>query len=120
MAINKKFGAKVRKLREERRQSDRNFTLRKFAATLGITPTYLSKIERAEFPPPSAENIIKIAELLDQNPDEFLALANKKHPELDGIIQENPVEMADFLRTAKGMSADELVKLTNQLRRKKK
>ena len=42
-----------------------------------ISPTYLSKIERDEFPPPGEDAVRRIGELLDQNPDEFLALAGK-------------------------------------------
>ena len=42
----KTFGTTIRDLREAQQIS-----LRKFADKVGISPTYLSKIERDEFPP---------------------------------------------------------------------
>ena len=42
------FGATVRRLREEKK-----IGLRKFAQMVGMSPTYLSKVERDEFKPPS-------------------------------------------------------------------
>ena len=64
----KKFGATIRTLREEQQIS-----LRKFAGKVGISPTYLSKIERDEFPPPGEDTVKTIAEALGQDPDEFCA-----------------------------------------------
>lgn len=91
--------------------------LRKFAAAAGISATFLSKIERGEFDPPKADKVIRMAELLGEDPDELLALANKVDPELNEIIREQPVALADFLRTTKGMSAKELMKITAHAKR---
>ncbi len=102
----KNFGAKIRALREAQQIS-----LRKFADKVGISPTYLSKVERDEFPPPGEETVKKFALALNQNPDELLALAGKVSSDLPAIIQQRPREMASFLRTASEMSNDEIVKL---------
>ncbi len=48
---------------------DPSFSLRQFAVKVGISATFLSKVETGEFDPPSAENIIKMAELLDVDAD---------------------------------------------------
>jgi HTH-type transcriptional regulator, competence development regulator len=122
VAGNKAFGKRIRELREAKRQTDPTFSLRQFADKLGVSATFLSKVEVGEFDPPSAENVMKMADLLGVNPDELLALAGKVDPELKEIIQEQPKAMADLLRVAKssGLTAEEIQKLTDQIRRGKK
>ncbi len=107
---NKKFGSKIREWREKK-----GISLRKFAGRIKISPTYLSKIERGEFDPPSEEKIQAIAEGLGQDPDLLLAMAGKISSDLPEIIQENPKEMATFLRSLKGRSAEEIKRFTEQL-----
>ena len=117
MSGNPVFGQRIRDLREARKRTDPNFSLRKFAKAVGISPTFLSKIETGEFDPPAADKIIRMAELLEIDADELLAIAEKVDPELTEIIRERPVAMADFLRTTRGMSAEKLQELTERLRR---
>lgn len=93
MAGNSLFGKRVRELREAKLRDDPKFTLRQFATAVGISPTFLSKVERGEFDPPKADNIIKMAQLLDVDPDELLSLANKVDPELEKIIKEQPTAL---------------------------
>ena len=116
MPGNKTFGDRIRELREKRKRIDPNFSLRKFATAAGISPTFLSRIERGDFDPPKAEKIIGMAELLGVDADQLLALANKVDPELTEIIQEKPQAVADFLRTTRGMSAERLREITQRLR----
>ena len=97
------FGRKVRKLR-----GARDISLRKFAAMVDMSPTYLSKVERGEFPPPAEKKVVAIAKALNQNPDELLALAGRVASDLDEIIQKQPTEMAEFLRAATGLSSNRL------------
>ena len=111
----KKFGATIRALREQRQIS-----LRKFADKVGISPTYLSKVERDEFPPPGEETIKQMAEALGQDPDELLALAGKVSSDLPAIIQQRPREMASFLRTAGELTPEELARLTKYVERMKR
>ncbi len=117
MSGNPVFGQRIRDLREARKRTDPSFSLRKFAKAVGISPTFLSKIETGEFDPPAADKIIRMAELLEIDADELLAIAEKVDPELTEIIRERPVAMADFLRTTRGMSAEKLQELTERLRR---
>jgi len=103
------FGETIRRLRMER-----EITLRKFAEMVGLSPTFISMLERGEFEPPSEENIRIIARALHQNEDEFVALAGRISEEWKAVIRENPREMADFLRTAKNLTKEDLSKLTKQ------
>jgi len=118
---SKDFGQVVRDRREEKKKSDPRFSLRQFAQAVGISATFLSKVETGEFPPPSAEKIKKMAELLDLNADELLALAGKVDPDLPEIIREQPKAVADFLRTAQehGLTEKDFQKLTDKIRKGK-
>lgn len=109
------FGAIVRRLREKR-----GIGLRKFAQTVGMSPTYLSKVERDEFKPPTEEKVRAIAKTLGQDPDELLALAGRVSSDLADIIQRQPREMATFLRAANGLSAEEIQQLSEEARQRKK
>ena len=111
----KKFGATIRDLRLAKQIS-----LRKFADQVGISPTYLSKIERDEFPPPGEETVKNFADALGQDPDELLALAGKVSSDLPAIIQQRPRELASFLRTAEGLSPDDMARLTKYVEKMKR
>lgn len=102
------FGKRVRELRKQRRCGRPEFSLRQFAARAGISPTFLSKIETGELPPPIPEKIVRIAELLECNADELLALAGKVSPEVTRIVCERPRIHADFLRAVRSLSEDQL------------
>jgi transcriptional regulator with XRE-family HTH domain len=109
---NGRFGPTVRRLRVERK-----IGLRKFAGMVGMSPGYLSKVERDDFKPPSEEKVRAIADALGQDADELLALAGRVSADLVNIIQRHPREIASFLRTANGLSAKEMQKLFEEVRR---
>ena len=109
------FGATIRELRETRR-----IGLRQFAKMIGVSATYLSKIERGEMQPPAEDRVKEIARQLDQDPDALLALAGKVSSDLSTIIRNQPREMASFLRIASGLSSQELERLTEQAEKTKK
>jgi transcriptional regulator with XRE-family HTH domain len=114
MAGRKSFGALVRREREAK-----EIGLREMAKKIGVSPTYLSKVERDEFPPPAEDKVRKIAEILGRDADELLALAGRVASDLTDIIRQRPREMADFLRAAKGLTADDLVRLARAAQKAK-
>ncbi len=118
---NPAFGRRIRTLREARKRIDPSYSLRRFAKTVGISPTFLSKVETGEFDPPAQDKVKRMAELLDQDPDELLALAGRVDPDLSAIIKEQPKAMADFLRTAREhkLSREALEGFTRQIRKGK-
>jgi len=105
----KTFGATVREWREQQ-----EIGLRRFAESVGMSPTYLSKIERDDFPPPGEEKVVAIAIALGKDADELLALAGRVASDLSEIIQQKPREMATFLRAARGLTSKEIEKFTRQ------
>jgi transcriptional regulator with XRE-family HTH domain len=96
------FGATIRELREERR-----IGLRQFAKMIEVSATYLSKIERDELPPPAEARVKEIARLLDQDPDELLALAGKVASDLKEIVLRHPRELGALLRSVRITSRQE-------------
>jgi transcriptional regulator with XRE-family HTH domain len=106
----KKFGATIRNLRERE-----GISLRKFAEAVGISPTYVSKVERDEFAPPGEETIRKIAQILKQDEDWLLGLAGKVSSDLPEIVQNRPQLMATFLRKAGKLSDESIAKLLKNM-----
>src|ERR1700720_4306043 len=106
MMARKSFGALVRREREAK-----EIGLREMAKKIGVSPTYLSKVERDEFPPPAEDKVRKIAEIIGCDADELLARAGRVSSDLSEIIKKHPRELAALLRTTKGLSADAVTKL---------
>jgi transcriptional regulator with XRE-family HTH domain len=115
MAGRKSFGPLVRREREAKQ-----IGLREMAKMIDVSPTYLSKVERDEFPPPTEARVRKIAEIIGHDADELLALAGRVASDLTVIIRQRPREMADFLRAAKGLTADEIARFARQAQKVKK
>jgi transcriptional regulator with XRE-family HTH domain len=111
----------IRKLREERKKSDPSYSLRRFAQAVGISATFLSKVETGEFDPPAQDKIKRMAHLLDIDADELLAMAGKVDPDLPEIIREQPKAMADFLRTARDLKLGrrDIEALTRSIRKER-
>jgi transcriptional regulator with XRE-family HTH domain len=76
----------------------RGIGLRKLAMTIGISPTYLSKIERGEMPPPAERQVVALANVLGQDKDVFLGMAGRIASDLPAIIQKNPSKYAALVR----------------------
>jgi transcriptional regulator with XRE-family HTH domain len=108
------FGATIRALREAK-----GISLRKFAEAVAISPTYTSKVERDEFPPPGEETIKRMAAILEQNADELLALAGKSSSDISAVIQKRPEILPTFFRQAAKLSDDNLRKLMKRMEKMK-
>jgi len=91
--MDKTFGTLVRQLRLQK-----GYSLRELARRVDLSPNFLSKMELGHFPPPGEQKIVLIAETLDQNKDEMLALAGKVSSDLIKIILQRPKETAALLR----------------------
>ena len=77
-----KFGAFIRREREAR-----EIGLREMAKMIGVSPTYLSKVERDEFPPPVEDKVKAIAKIINCDADELLARAGRVSSDLSDIIK---------------------------------
>ena len=108
-----KFGAFIRRKRESK-----ELGLREMAKMIGVSPTYLSKIERDEFPPPAEDRVLAIAKIIESDPDDLLARAGRVSSDITDIIKRQPVQLAALLRTAKGLSAEDIARLTREAQQK--
>ena len=106
--MKERFGERIRRLRTEQKLG-----LREFALKVGISPTYLSRIETAEEKAPPAEDVIrKMASQLSDSFDELMTLAGRvSEASLDVIKADS--KMPEFLRTVgeRKLSAEDLMKL---------
>jgi len=114
MARREKFGEFVR-----RERVVKDIGLREMAKLIQVSPTYLSKVERNEFPPPAEDRVKAIAKILGSNVDELLALAGRVSSDLTDIIKGKPRVLADFLRVAKGLTAEDMKRLSRQAKKAK-
>jgi transcriptional regulator with XRE-family HTH domain len=110
----KRFGQFVRD-----RRTAKGLSLRKFAELVGVSPTYLSQVEKGNCDPPTAERVRRMAEILGENADELTALAGRVPDDLPRLIQKHPTRLPVFIREASDLTPDQLQVLTEQARRLK-
>ena len=110
------FGNFIRQQREARRAGDAAFSVRQLAARIGIEPSYLSKIERGEQPPPSEHTIAAIARELDEDRDVLLALAGKVSSDLQAAIRKRPKLFAQLIRELRNMPDHAVLRVVREVR----
>ena len=86
------FGLYLRQKRQEKKIS-----LRKLANVASISVSYLSRMEIGKSDPCAAAKLVRIAEKLDLDIDEFLAVAGRVDPYLTTLLNDRP-ELAHLLR----------------------
>ncbi len=102
-------------LREKR--IAKGFSLRSFAKLVDVSPTYLSQVEQDNVDPPTAERVRRMAELLGENADEWIALAGRVPEDLPEMIQRRPTELPDLVREASGLTAEQIRQVTEHVKR---
>ncbi len=110
------FGTYIRTRRELLRQKDRTFSVRQVATRIDVEPSYLSKVERGETPPPSEAKIVLLARELDEDPDMLLALAGKVSSDLLEVIRKRPQLFGQLLRELKSMPEHAVLRLVREVR----
>ena len=104
-------------LRQKRVAS--GYSLRKFAELVSVSPTYLSQVEQGNVDAPTAERVKRMAKLLGENTDEWIALAGRVPDDLPEIIQRDPTEFSELLREASGLTGAQLRQLRQHARKLK-
>src|SRR3984885_9750327 len=92
---------------------------REMAKMIGVSPTYLSKVERDEFAPPVEDKVKAIAQIIGCDVDELLARAGRVARDLSDIIKRHPVELAALLRTTKGLTTEDIARLSRDAQKAK-
>ena len=112
----KVFGENIRALRARRMETDPAFSLRRVAARCGVTPAYLSRVERGEVAPPGEETLIKLACELGEDPDVMLAQAGKISADLRSVILARPQLFAELIRAIKTMPDNAVLRIVREVR----
>lgn len=99
------FGQRLRELRKAK-----GITQRELANKVGISFTYISKIENISAPPPREEVIVALAYALDVDADELLGLAKKVPFEL--LAQ---IEQLEFFRELIESSKEVIIVLNQDI-----
>ena len=95
------FGEHIRQWRGEREVG-----LRRFAKAVGVSPTFVSKMELGTGPLPGEETIRKMAVYFGKDPDDLLAMAGKVGSDVLAIIIQEPA-CARFLRAQAHLTKDQ-------------
>ena len=96
------FGSRIRALRQAK-----TLTLRDVAKKVNVTFTYLSKIENQKLSfgeYPIDELIVRLARVLDADPDELLILAQK----VPDTIRKKVLQRPDVFRRPSGLDDEKL------------
>lgn len=112
----KSFGEFVRQVREARREADPAYSVRQLAQRIGVEPSFLSKVERDEVPPPSEAKIVALARELDTDPDVLLALAGKVSSDLMDTIRRRPELFASLIRELKRLPDHAVLRVVREVR----
>jgi len=110
------LGDHLRERREALASSDRAFSLRQLAVRCGVTPAYLSRVERDEVAPPGEETLLKLAHELGEDPDVLLAMAGKISADLRQVILARPKLFADLIRSIKSVPDHAVLKIVRDVR----
>jgi transcriptional regulator with XRE-family HTH domain len=110
------FGDYIREKREKQKKKDSSFSLRQVAYRIGVEPSYLSKVERGDQPPPSEEKIKALAEELNENPDVLLAMAGKVSTDLQEIIKQRPELFSQLIKELKDLPDYAVLKIVREVR----
>ena len=113
--MTRRFGETIREMREAHEMG-----LRVAANRLGISPAYLSRIERGRERPPKPELVKRIATLLGGDPDLLFRLADSTDPDLAEYIHSTP-NLSEFLRAARAMAltSEDFEVLTEEVKRRR-
>ena len=110
------FGNFIRERREKLKTNDSSFSLRQVALRIGVEPSYLSKVERGDQPPPSEEKIKALAKDLNENPDVLLAMAGKVSTDLQEIIKQRPELFSQLIKELKDLPDQAVLKIVREVR----
>jgi HTH-type transcriptional regulator, competence development regulator len=102
-------------LRDKRRAS--GLSQRELARRAGLDFSYISKIENGRQPPPAADTVVHLCEILGTPPEEMLAAIGKIPEQVHRTVSTSPAAQG-FLHEAGLMklSEDEWRRMVNALR----
>lgn len=113
----KELGDYLRERRTALYETDREFSVNRVAQRVGVTPSYLSQVERGlTQSPPSEETLVALADCLGLDRDVLLALAGKIARDLRETIVRRPQLFAQLLRELRDAPDHAVLRLVREVR----
>jgi transcriptional regulator with XRE-family HTH domain len=109
------FGSYIRVRREKLKEHDPRYSVRQVATRIDVEPSFLSKVERGDAPPPSEAKIVLLAKDLGEDPDVLLALAGKVSSDVQAVIRKRPELFAGLLRELREMPDHAILRLVREV-----
>ena len=83
---------------------------------VGVTPAYLSRVERGDVAPPGEGTLLKLADELGEDQDVLLAMAGKISADLRAAILARPQVFAEVIRAIKTMPDNAILRIVRDVR----
>ncbi|HEX5724466.1 MAG TPA: helix-turn-helix transcriptional regulator [Longimicrobiaceae bacterium] len=111
------LGDYLRGRRLARYETDPAYSVNRVAGRVGVTPSYLSQVERGlTRSPPSEETLVALADDLGVDRDLVLALAGKIASDLRQTITRRPTLFAELLRELRDAPDHAVLRLVREVR----
>ena len=110
------LGKHIKKEREKLREGSKEYSLRRVAKRVGVTPGYLSKLESGDGAPPSEEVILKLAKELGEDPDVMLAMAGKISSRLKEAVLRRPRLFAELISTVEKLPDEAVLRVVREVK----
>ena len=104
------FGQRLREMRKAK-----DITQRELADSVGISFTYLSKIENSAMPPPRGKTILALAHALDADSDELFGLSKKIPTEFLEQINPEIIRLIRHMKDGAKKPVYELMRLVGRV-----
>lgn len=111
------LGEFLRERRTALQAEDARFSLNQVAERVGVTPAFLSQLERDLVRSgPSEETLRRLAEELDLDADVLLAMAGKVSRDLQEVIRRRPQLFGSLLRELRDLPDHAVLRLVREVR----
>jgi HTH-type transcriptional regulator, competence development regulator len=111
------LGRYIRDLREALKAGDARYSLNKVAERVGVTPAFLSQLERDRVQSgPSEDTLRRLATEIGADPDLLLAMAGKVSADLQEVIRRRPQLFAALLRELREAPDHTVLRIVREVR----
>lgn len=111
------LGSFLRDRRQELQERDPRYSLSQLARRVGVTPAFLSQVERGiARSGPAEETLRLLAAELGVDADVLLALAGKVSADLQEAIRRRPVLFAELIRELRDLPDHAVLRLVREVR----
>jgi len=110
------LGEHLKKARKKLREESKDYSLRKVAERVGVTPGFLSQLESGKASPPSEEVIVALAKELGEDPDVLLAMGGKVSSRLKAAIMRRPKLFAELISTVEKLPDEAVLRIVREVK----